>query len=86
MTSLQIQNNSTRITGGNKIRIRRNFLIEDSLAQLSNIDIRSVRIVFINEHGIEEDGIDGGGLMRDYLVTTINTFIETMTLFLKNKT
>jgi ubiquitin-protein ligase E3 C len=38
--------------------------------QLNNIGTelkRTVRIQFVNEHGLPEAGVDGGGLFKDFL-------------------
>ena len=86
ISSIRAKTNDTySIVGKEKIKIRRDYLIEDSLAHLSHASIKSIGIVFIDEHGNQEDGIDGGGLLRDYLVTTINAFIEKLNLFERNK-
>lgn len=51
------------------IAIRRGFEIEDGLDKFLKIkNLRNlIRVRYVNEHGIEEIGIDGGGILKDYL-------------------
>lgn len=54
------------------VRIRRDHLFEDSYALLNVLGVRlksRVQITFISEHGIEEAGIDGGGVFKEYMDT-----------------
>lgn len=66
------------------ITIRRGFLIEDSLAQLRSTNIRDAKIRFVDQFGVEEEGVDGGGITRDYLVSALSACIETLHLFERN--
>ncbi|XP_062179642.1 E3 ubiquitin-protein ligase UPL6-like [Phragmites australis] len=54
-----------------RLKIRRSRLLEDAFDQLSLLseeDIKGpIRVAFINEHGEEEAGIDGGGIFKDFM-------------------
>ncbi|KAF8727100.1 hypothetical protein HU200_019606 [Digitaria exilis] len=54
-----------------RFKIRRNRLLEDAFDQLSMLseeDLKGpIRVSFINEHGEEEAGIDGGGIFKDFM-------------------
>ncbi|EDR26120.1 ubiquitin protein ligase, putative [Entamoeba dispar SAW760] len=72
------------ITFKSTIKIRRDYLIEDSLAQINHCDINAIQIKFVDQFGIEENGVDGGGLLRDYLISTLNSCVEVLHLFERN--
>ncbi|KAL9265466.1 E3 ubiquitin-protein ligase UPL6-like protein [Drosera capensis] len=59
------------VFGRNRFRIRRDHILEDAFNQLnalSDEDLRGVmRVTFINEFGVEEAGIDGGGIFKDFM-------------------
>ncbi|CAF0734601.1 unnamed protein product [Brachionus calyciflorus] len=64
-----------------KIRIRRDYLYEDAFDNLSidNVpDLKSVRIVveMVNQLGLEEAGIDGGGLFREFMLKLVETAFD----------
>ncbi|AQK84324.1 E3 ubiquitin-protein ligase UPL6 [Zea mays] len=54
-----------------RFKIRRSRLLEDAFDQLSLLseeDLKGpIRVSFINEHGEEEVGIDGGGIFKDFM-------------------
>ncbi|KAK3137442.1 hypothetical protein QOZ80_5BG0452280 [Eleusine coracana subsp. coracana] len=54
-----------------RLKIRRSRLLEDAFDQLSLLseeDLKGpIRVAFINEHGEEEAGIDGGGIFKDFM-------------------
>lgn len=54
-----------------RLRIRRDHILEDSFNQLNSIseeDLRGpIRVSFVNEFGVEEAGIDGGGIFKDFM-------------------
>lgn len=55
---------------GRWIRVRRNYLFEDAFDQLSHLGEhlkKHLRVKFIDEHGIEEAGIDGGGVYKEFM-------------------
>ncbi|XP_073226082.1 E3 ubiquitin-protein ligase UPL6 isoform X2 [Cicer arietinum] len=55
----------------NRFRIRRDHILEDAynqMSQLSEDDLRGlIRVTFVNEFGVEEAGIDGGGIFKDFM-------------------
>ncbi|KAF7836898.1 E3 ubiquitin-protein ligase UPL6 isoform X1 [Senna tora] len=55
----------------NRFRIRRDRILEDAynqMSQLSEDDLRGlIRVTFVNEFGVEEAGIDGGGIFKDFM-------------------
>ena len=79
---------------GRHVRIRRSTVLEDgfeSLYGLSGADLKGrIRVQFTDEHGLEEAGLDGGGLFKEFLTTlfkrafdpSYNLFAETTAHFL----
>lgn len=55
------------------VTIRRDYLLEDGFEKISSRkDMRSIFMIqFINEHGMAEEGIDGGGLLKEF-ITLLN--------------
>ncbi|WCJ23245.1 E3 ubiquitin-protein ligase UPL6 [Euphorbia peplus] len=55
----------------NRFRIRRDHILEDAYNQMSALsedDLRGlIRVTFVNEFGVEEAGIDGGGIFKDFM-------------------
>ncbi|XP_074348317.1 E3 ubiquitin-protein ligase UPL6 isoform X2 [Apium graveolens] len=55
----------------NRFRIRRDHILEDAFSQLSSLseeDLKApIRVTFVNEFGVEEAGIDGGGIFKDFM-------------------
>ncbi|XP_030468851.1 E3 ubiquitin-protein ligase UPL6 [Syzygium oleosum] len=55
----------------NRFRIRRDHILEDAYNQMSALseeDLRGlIRVSFVNELGVEEAGIDGGGIFKDFM-------------------
>ncbi|CAI0467572.1 unnamed protein product [Linum tenue] len=55
----------------NRFRIRRDHILEDAYNQMSALseeDLRGlIRVTFVNELGVEEAGIDGGGIFKDFM-------------------
>ncbi|XP_015574737.2 E3 ubiquitin-protein ligase UPL6 isoform X1 [Ricinus communis] len=55
----------------NRFRIRRDRILEDAYNQMSTLseeDLRGlIRVTFVNEFGVEEAGIDGGGIFKDFM-------------------
>lgn len=61
-----------------KIRIRRDYLYEDALDELSrenvpNLKTTRIRVEMINSLGLEEAGVDGGGLYREFMLQLLET-------------
>lgn len=53
-----------------RVTIRRAKLYDDSMQQLSELGPRlkhRVQVSFVNQHGAEEAGIDGGGVFKEFL-------------------
>ncbi|XP_058077263.1 E3 ubiquitin-protein ligase UPL6 isoform X2 [Magnolia sinica] len=54
-----------------RFRIRRDHIFEDAFNQISVLseeDLRGmIRVTFVNEFGVEEAGIDGGGIFKDFM-------------------
>ncbi|XP_022723156.1 E3 ubiquitin-protein ligase UPL6-like isoform X2 [Durio zibethinus] len=59
------------VFAGNRFRIRRDHILEDAYNQMSALseeDLRGhIRVTFVNEFGVEEAGIDGGGIFKDFM-------------------
>jgi ubiquitin-protein ligase E3 C len=73
-----------------KLKIRRDHLIEDgydAFIRMSPDALRShVRVKFIDAHGVAEEGIDGGGLFKEFLTDLIKeTFMPSYGLFLEGE-
>ncbi|KAL2922247.1 E3 ubiquitin-protein ligase UPL6 [Bienertia sinuspersici] len=62
---------SRAVFGRNRLKIRRDQILEDAFSQLSALsedDLRErIRVTFINELGVEEAGVDGGGIFKDFM-------------------
>merc|ERR1712159_359926 len=67
------------IPGRENVIIRRHELYGDSKRTLNSLGKRlkkRIQITFINEHGMQEAGIDGGGVFKEFIDDLIkNTFI-----------
>jgi ubiquitin-protein ligase E3 C len=56
------------------LTIRRSHLYEDAFSKLSRADMRNkLRVTLVNAQGLDEAGIDGGGVFREFLSETIKT-------------
>lgn len=61
----------------NVISIRRGKEIEDGVQNFKNRNLRSlIKIKFISEMGIEEIGIDGGGLLKEFIGTCLKNLFD----------
>lgn len=62
------------------VTIRRSRLLEDALTHMSGLPdhaLRSrVRVKFIDEHGLEEAGIDGGGVFKEFMHQLLATALS----------
>jgi len=62
------------------VTIRRARVFEDALAHLRNLPdtaLRArVRVKFIDEHGLEEAGIDGGGVFKEFMHQLLATALS----------
>ncbi|XP_038719219.1 E3 ubiquitin-protein ligase UPL6 [Tripterygium wilfordii] len=65
------RNGSQSVFTRNRFRIRRDHILEDAYNQMSALseeDLRgAIRVTFVNEFGVEEAGIDGGGIFKDFM-------------------
>eukprot|EP00871_Galdieria_phlegrea_P002171 jgi/Galph1/2955/GphlegSOOS_G1625.1 len=55
---------------GTWVTIRRGFLVEDAFAALNSMRERlkqTIRVKFIDSYGLEEAGIDGGGVFKEFM-------------------
>ncbi|CAH9080391.1 unnamed protein product [Cuscuta europaea] len=54
-----------------RLRIRRDHILEDAFNQMKELSDDDhhglIRVTFINEFGVEEAGIDGGGIFKDFM-------------------
>ncbi|KAI5078375.1 hypothetical protein GOP47_0006046 [Adiantum capillus-veneris] len=54
-----------------RIRVRRDRIVEDAFAALNTLPEEAlqglIRVTFVNEFGVEEAGVDGGGLFKDFM-------------------
>ena len=60
----------TEISGRERVTIRRDLLYSDSkhlLMQLGKRLRKRVQVTFVNKHGQQEAGIDGGGVFKEFL-------------------
>lgn len=58
--------------------MRRQHLSEDAFAHLNGLGAGlkgTIEIVFIDENGVEEAGIDGGGLFKELLTGCVGSFL-----------
>lgn len=64
----------------NTVVIRRNYLYEDAFEKISaksETDLKHrVRIQFINNAGLEEAGIDGGGIFKEFINEVLKTAFD----------
>ncbi|XP_040990913.1 E3 ubiquitin-protein ligase UPL6 isoform X2 [Juglans microcarpa x Juglans regia] len=71
LTAVRQRQESHSVFTRNRFRIRRDHILEDAYNQMSALseeDLRGViRVTFVNEFGVEEAGIDGGGIFKDFM-------------------
>ncbi|KAL8481260.1 hypothetical protein ACS0TY_027692 [Phlomoides rotata] len=71
LATMRERNSGHAIFTRNRFKIRRDHILEDAFSQLNALteeDLRGViRITFVNEFGVEEAGIDGGGIFKDFM-------------------
>ncbi|KAF9109506.1 hypothetical protein BGX27_007547 [Mortierella sp. AM989] len=61
-------------------RIRRGYVFEDGYEQLYNLGSRlkgRIAISFIDQYGIQEAGIDGGGVFKEFLTCLVRQAFDT---------
>lgn len=63
-----------------RIRIRRNRAVEDAFTELNGLtgeELRGmIRVIFVNEFGVEEPGVDGGGIFKDFMENITKTAFD----------
>lgn len=55
---------------GSEISIRREYIVEDAFDAIfiGKINLHTnFRIKFVDQYGVQEDGIDGGGLLKEFM-------------------
>eukprot|EP00752_Nemacystus_decipiens_P008436 g7540.t1 len=69
-----------------RIRVSRETLYEDSAEELTKLGSAlkgRIQVTFMNQHGVEEAGIDGGGVFKEYMdLLTKRAFDPQYALFL----
>lgn len=79
MQAMQDGEEEPEIPGRENVTIRRHELYSDSKRTLNRLGKRlkkRVQVTFINEHGMQEAGIDGGGVFKEFIDDLIkNIFI-----------
>lgn len=59
------------------ISVRRSHIYEDAYLKLQDSDLRQkLRVQFVNAVGLEEAGIDGGGILREFLSELLTTCFD----------
>ena len=62
------------------ITIRRNQIIEDAYRELNGLTTEQlrgiIRVTFVNEFGVEEAGIDGGGMFKYFMEKITKTTFD----------
>ncbi|KAI4335030.1 hypothetical protein L6164_013716 [Bauhinia variegata] len=71
LAAVRQRQGSQAVFARNRFRIRRDHILEDAynqMSQLSEDDLQGlIRVSFVNEFGVEEAGIDGGGIFKDFM-------------------
>mmetsp|Transcript_19502 Transcript_19502/g.32480 ORF Transcript_19502/g.32480 Transcript_19502/m.32480 type:complete len:1060 (+) Transcript_19502:112-3291(+) len=64
---------------GSIVTIRRDYVFEDGFAGLNHLGEKLkqvVRVQFVNKLGVEEAGVDGGGVFKEFLNTLCKTVFD----------
>ena len=70
LDSMKIENHHGFFNSGSQIQIRRDYILEDAFDQIfvKKINLQAkFRIQFIDSNLEVEDGIDGGGLLKEFI-------------------
>jgi len=57
-------------SGRERVEIRRDHLYDDSMRQLNRLGTKlkkKIQVSFVNQHGTQEAGIDGGGVFKEFV-------------------
>ncbi|KAG6852075.1 hypothetical protein C0991_003384, partial [Blastosporella zonata] len=72
--------------GRNRVQVRRDNVAQDGFGRLAEADLKKpVEIVFIDQFGEEEAGIDGGGVFKEFFTSLCEVFDADRGLWLANK-
>ncbi|MCO5608977.1 hypothetical protein L7F22_063196 [Adiantum nelumboides] len=71
LSSAKEQQNTPSLFPRMRIRVRRDRIVEDAFTALNSLQEEAlqglIRVTFVNEYGVEEAGVDGGGLFKDFM-------------------
>ncbi|XP_052727718.1 E3 ubiquitin-protein ligase UPL6 isoform X3 [Vigna angularis] len=71
LAAVKQRHGSQAVFSRNRFRIKRDRILEDAYNQMSQLTENSlrglIRVTFVNEFGVEEAGIDGGGIFKDFM-------------------
>ncbi|XP_014508992.1 E3 ubiquitin-protein ligase UPL6 isoform X3 [Vigna radiata var. radiata] len=71
LAAVRQRHGSQAVFSRNRFRIKRDRILEDAYNQMSQLTENSlrglIRVTFVNEFGVEEAGIDGGGIFKDFM-------------------
>ncbi|KAK7388042.1 hypothetical protein VNO78_22844 [Psophocarpus tetragonolobus] len=71
LAAVRQRHGSQAVFSRNRFRIKRDRILEDAYNQMSQLTEDSlrglIRVTFVNEFGVEEAGIDGGGIFKDFM-------------------
>ncbi|KAK8471005.1 hypothetical protein PHAVU_003G118500 [Phaseolus vulgaris] len=71
LAAVRQRHGSQAVFSRNRFRIKRDHILEDAYNQMSQLTEDSLRglmrVTFVNEFGVEEAGIDGGGIFKDFM-------------------
>ncbi|TKY54285.1 E3 ubiquitin-protein ligase UPL6 [Spatholobus suberectus] len=71
LAAVRQRHGSQAVFTRNRFRIKRDHILEDAYNQMSQLtedNLRGlIRVTFVNEFGVEEAGIDGGGIFKDFM-------------------
>jgi len=75
-TDMDLQPNRLEWANYQRVTIRRQYEVEDGFDQLNHLGTEGalrghIRIKYLDAHGLEEAGIDGGGLFKEFLTNVI---------------
>lgn len=64
--------NNMNVINSRTITVIRNEEFETGYERLINANLKALyKIQYINEHGVMEPGIDGGGIQKEFITTII---------------
>jgi hypothetical protein len=66
---MNLDSDGSIFSGREKVTIRRDYLYADSMNSLMPLGKKlrkKLQVTFVNKHGVEEAGIDGGGVQKEF--------------------